>query len=169
MPCNFQKEKKGNGFSIQKITTTKVTGGNFIDAARRYGESEALIGEVISSHNLREEIVIASKTPHGSDLNNINQIRSDVELSLVNFQTDWIDLYYLHLPPDEKDVMNRALDELDALKFEGKIKCIGASIKGASAGQHTINLSLQYIDSKRIDAIMLIYSILRQDNFKVFH
>jgi aryl-alcohol dehydrogenase-like predicted oxidoreductase len=95
-------------------------------------------------------------------------IRSDLETSLRLLQTDWIDLYYIHMPPDDLDGMNRDLDVFEQLRDEGKIRFIGASVKGPDVTQATVDLCRQYIDTGRVDAIQLIYSIFRQRTRDIF-
>lgn len=136
-------------------------GDNFIDTARAYGNSEERLGDVISARSDRDRIFLTTKTQASGSPERFERIRTDCETALRLMQTDVIDLYYLHSPPDDVDTMNRAIDEFEVLKDEGKIRAIGASIKGPSVSQATVDLCRQYIDSGRIDAIQLIYSILR--------
>lgn len=139
-------------------------GGNFIDTARGYGESERIIGEFLADNNLRDHVFLCSKSwPHEEE-----KIRNDLETSLRLLQTDVIDLYYIHNPPDDPSEMNRLLDLFEEFKADGKIKMIGASIKGSNVGDETIALHHQYIDTGRIDAIQLIFSIFRQKNREIF-
>ena len=58
--------------------------------------------------------------------------------------------------------MQRALDEFEALQREGKIKYIGASIKAADVTPATLQLCHQYIAAGRVNALQVVYSILRQ-------
>ena len=143
-------------------------GGNFIDTARVYGESEAILGRVLSKGKLREQIVLATKTLKGNEPDTIPAIRGELEESLRLLKTEYVDLYYLHQPPDDPAVMNQALDLLESFKKEGKLRAIGASIKGPAVTDATLKLCRQYIDSGRIDAIQLVYSILRQKNAAIF-
>lgn len=138
-------------------------GGNFIDTARSYG-SEPLLGQYFAQHGGRENIFIATKAPSVEP----DDIRSDLETSLRELQTDYIDLYYLHRPPENPDHMNRLLDLYDQLKVEGKIRATGASIKGPTVTQNTTDLCQQYIQSGRVDALQVIYSIYRQKTAEIF-
>jgi aryl-alcohol dehydrogenase-like predicted oxidoreductase len=143
-------------------------GGNLIDTARAYGASEAILGKVLSQGKLREQIVLATKTQKGSDAQTVPAIREDLEESLRLLKTDCIDLFYLHQPPDDPAVMHQAFDLLESLKKGGKLKAIGASIKGPAVTDATVKLCRQYIDSGRIDAIQVVYSILRQKIAPIF-
>jgi len=143
-------------------------GGNFIDTAHSYGDSEEYIGQMLGQMGNRDEIVVATKTPAGRNQETIPQIRVHCEESLRRLKTDRIDLYYIHSPPDDPETMQRTIEEFETLKAEGKILSIGASIKGPAVNQSTVDLCRQYIDSGRIDAIQLIFSIFRQKNADIF-
>lgn len=135
-------------------------GGNFIDTARGYGESERILGDFFRRSGGREDILIASKTWELE----ATAIRDDLEETLRLLQSDCVDIYFLHAPPDDPVEMNRVLDTYEQLQEEGKIRAIGASIKGPDVTQKTIDLCRQYIRSGRVDVLMVIYSILRQKN-----
>jgi len=156
------------GEAIETVKAYIQAGGNFIDTARAYGQSEAILGKVLSQDRLRDQIILASKTFKGDSLESIPAIRADLEESLRLLRTDYLDLYYLHMPPDDPEIMDRTLDEFEILKKEGKIRAIGASIKGPAVTAATVKLCCQYIDSGRVDAIQLVYSILRQKNAEIF-
>ena len=142
-------------------------GGNFIDTARLYNESEYIIGQFLARYGRRKELFIATKTFAGHERDSIPQIREDLETSLRFLKCDYVDVFQLHQPPDDPDVMNRALDEMLRLKEEGKIRATGASIKGIDVTDHTENLCRQYMATGKIDTLQLVYSILRQHHIGV--
>ena len=139
-------------------------GGNFIDTARSYGESERRIGESLRRHGNRDSLIIATKSPHTQSPDDLVCIREDLETSLRLMGIDHVDLYYLHSPPEDRDLMRKVLDEFERLKEKGLIRYIGASIKGPNVTQDTVDLCRQYVDSGRVDAIQLIFSVFRQRN-----
>ncbi|AKT39470.1 aldo/keto reductase [Chondromyces crocatus] len=109
-------------------------GGSFIDTADTYqvGQSEELVGEFVAPN--RDDFVIATKYTmgvamdagfHATGNSRKNMIRS-VEASLRRLKTDYIDLYWAHLPdgvtPTEEIV--RAFDDLTR---SGKILHAGLS------------------------------------------
>ncbi|MFW6309157.1 MAG: aldo/keto reductase [bacterium] len=147
------------------LQTYLDAGGNFIDTATRYGNSEEIIGRVLEKDTYsRPEVIIASKTPELEP----DKIREEVEESLKRLRTDYVDLYYLHAPPEDKDTMNRILDEFMKLKEEGKILSIGASIKGPNVTEKTVKLCQQYIKTEKVDVLQVIFSIFRQKNRDMF-
>jgi aryl-alcohol dehydrogenase-like predicted oxidoreductase len=138
-------------------------GGNFVDTAPAYGErSERLVGESIRQFGSRESLVIATKTMGGVSFETLPDIRADAESSLKALGTDYIDILQLHQPPEEQQLMEEALAELGKLKQEGKIRFIGASIKGPNVTQSTEGLCRRYIESGQVDCIQVVYSVLRQ-------
>jgi aryl-alcohol dehydrogenase-like predicted oxidoreductase len=138
-------------------------GGNFIDTARGYNESERILGDYFQRNGGRDNVFIASK----SGAHQASKITAELEISLSRLRTNYLDLYYLHSPPDDRDEMNRVLDIYARLKAQGKIRAIGASIKGPDVTQKTVDLCQQYIQSGQVDVIMIIYSIFRQKNGQV--
>lgn len=108
-------------------------GGNFIDTANVYtnGTSEKMLGEFVSSE--RDRFVIATKytvmmnpnDPNSSGNQRKNLMRS-LEASLKRLNTDYIDLYWVHMwdtvtPVEE---MMRALDDVVR---SGKVMYVGIS------------------------------------------
>ena len=116
-------------------------GGNFIDTADIYsrwvpghtgGESEAVIGNWITSRKNRESIVIATKVagPMGTGPNDAGLTRTHilraVDDSLSRLKTDYIDLYQAHFDdPDTR--LEETLETFDFLIKTGKVRYIGAS------------------------------------------
>jgi aryl-alcohol dehydrogenase-like predicted oxidoreductase len=112
-------------------------GVTLFDTADIYG-SERGLSETRMGHALkgrRHEIVLATK--FGMDMAGANgpdwgargsrrYVRLAVEASLRRLQTDWIDLYQLHLP-DPNTPIEETLSVLDDLITEGKVRYIGHS------------------------------------------
>ena len=97
------------GIPIQRITqedTNKVVdelinqGVNFIDTARGYTVSEEYIGNALEGR--REKFYIATK----SMSRGYEDMKKDIDISLKNLKTDYIDLYQIHnLKADEYDTI----------------------------------------------------------------
>ena len=115
--------------------------GNFVDTARGYTDSERLLGDYFQRNGGREDVFIASKTWQLK----AEDARRDLDTTLRLLQSDYVDLYYLHAPPDDPDEMNRVLDICEGFKAEGKIRAIGASVKGPDVTQRTVDLCRQYV------------------------
>ncbi|HEY1472437.1 MAG TPA: aldo/keto reductase [Candidatus Acidoferrum sp.] len=111
----------------------REAGGNFIDTANFYtnGTSERFLGEFVKGH--RASVVLATKytnaTP-GSDPNAAGNHRKSmmqaVEASLKRLQTDYIDLYWVHIW-DQITPFEEVMRGLDDLVRQGKVLYVGIS------------------------------------------
>ena len=133
------------------ILAMKEAGVNFIDTARAYKESEEYIGEAIEGS--RNSFVLASK----SMARNKNSMAKDIEVSLKNLHTDYIDLYQIH-HLEEKDVETvlspkGALSALFEAKTEGKIGHIGVTT-------HSSEIFQKFMDFEWVETMMLPYNIV---------
>ncbi|MFI3168080.1 MAG: aldo/keto reductase [Bacillota bacterium] len=145
-----------------------ANGGNFVDTAQGYKVSEERIGKYLKLRGNSNKVVISSKTPNGGTMETVKNIESAVDDSLKKLGRDYIDLYFFHSPPDDDETIACALAEMERLVKKGKILTIGASIKGPNVSQATVDLCKKYIDTGKIHAIQLIYSLLRQKNADIF-
>jgi aryl-alcohol dehydrogenase-like predicted oxidoreductase len=108
-------------------------GGNFIDTANVYtnGTSETLLGEFLQGR--RDSTVLATKYTNsfpGTDPNaggnqRKNMMRA-VEASLKRLQTDYIDLYWLHIW-DKITPIEEVMRAFDDLVKQGKVLYVGVS------------------------------------------
>src|SRR5271170_6195603 len=111
-------------------------GGNFIDTANGYtkGHSEKIIGDHLGRHPAkRDRMVIATKfvtNMYRGDANGGGAGRKAIvaqcEQSLRRLQTDYIDLYWLHMN-DRFTPIEETLRGLDDLVASGKVRYIGFS------------------------------------------
>jgi aryl-alcohol dehydrogenase-like predicted oxidoreductase len=116
--------------SISVINHALDMGVTFIDTADMYkaGESEEFVGKAIK--NKRSDVIIATKfgSPMGKGPNDKGgsryYIMRAVEASLRRLQTDYIDLYYMHVP-DPTTPIEETLRALDDLVRSGKVRYIG--------------------------------------------
>jgi aryl-alcohol dehydrogenase-like predicted oxidoreductase len=113
--------------------TYRSAGGNFIDTANVYtnGTSETYLGEFIKDH--RQSIVLATKYTNaapGNDPNAAGNQRKSmvqaVEGSLKRLQTEYIDLYWVHIW-DGITPVEEVMRGLDDLVRQGKILYAGIS------------------------------------------
>ena len=98
-------------------------GMRFFDTARAYSDSEEKLGNALS--DVRKDIYIATKT--GSTT--VEGFWKDLETSLNNLKTDYIDLYYLHRVDPNVPIEDIAYLMKDFIK-QGKIKHWGLSEAG---------------------------------------
>ena len=125
--------------SIRIIHRALDAGINFIDTADGYsaGESEEIVGKALAGGR-RDNVVLAVKfgVPFGDEDPNHRGasrrwITEAVEGSLRRLQTDWIDLYQVHVPDPNTDI-DETLGALSDLVRAGKIRSFGASKVPAS-------------------------------------
>ena len=111
----------------------RAAGGNWIDTANVYtnGASETFLGEFMQGH--RESVVLATKYTNafpGTDPNAAGNHRKSmfqaVEASLKRLQTDYIDLYWVHIW-DQMTPVEEVMRGLDDLVRQGKILYVGIS------------------------------------------
>jgi aryl-alcohol dehydrogenase-like predicted oxidoreductase len=102
-------------------------GINFLDTARAYGESEAIIGRALRDR--RREYVLASKVLPGPR----DQVLASIRESFRCLQTDCIDVFMIHSSPPDADRHGEMMEILAGLKKSGAIRFTGASVYGEEA------------------------------------
>ena len=112
----------------RRIADRAVDEGVFFwDTADMYsaGRSEQIVGRLM--HGRRDQIVLATKGwarmgPGANDQGlSARHLIAACEASLKRLKTDWIDLYYLHLP-DRSTPLDETLRALEDLTRAGKIR-----------------------------------------------
>jgi aryl-alcohol dehydrogenase-like predicted oxidoreductase len=109
------------------------SGITLFDTSDSYGDSELFLGRALGTR--RADVILATK--FGSDLRGANgpdwnargsrrYIRRAVERSLTRLNTDWIDLYQIHMP-DPGTPIEETLGALSDLVHEGLVRYIGCS------------------------------------------
>lgn len=166
---NIELNRVGfGGIPIQRITQEDTNlvinelinqGINFIDSARGYTISEEYIGNAIEGK--RDKFILATKSMSRS----YDDMIRDVNISLNNFKTEYIDLYQLHnLKPDEYDGIfddDMAYEALLKCKEEGKIKHIGIT-------SHSIDTIKKAVNSGKFDTIQFPYNIVEDQADEIF-
>jgi aryl-alcohol dehydrogenase-like predicted oxidoreductase len=120
--------------SVKTIHAALDLGITLIDTAPAYGfgHSEKVVGRAIAERGGRDRAVLATKCGlerQGDALfrnSTKKQIFNEVEVSLKNLQTDYIDLYQVHWP-DFSTPYEETAKALLELKKSGKIRAIGVS------------------------------------------
>ena len=111
----------------------REAGGNFVDTANEYtnGTSESFVGEFIKGH--RQSVVLSTKytlSAPGTDPNAAGNHRKSmmqaVEASLMRLQTDYIDLYWVHVW-DQITPVEEVMRGLNDLVRQGKVLYVGIS------------------------------------------
>lgn len=102
-------------------------GGNSIDTADVYsgGKSEEMTGAFIKARGLRDKVVLATKCGFSGGNSRKNIYRA-LEASLRRLQTDYIDLYWMHVW-DGITPVEEVVQTLADLTRDGKIRYYGFS------------------------------------------
>ena len=148
------------GIPIQRIDAagTKVlmhklveAGVNYIDTARGYTVSEAYLGEALEG--IRDKFVLATKSMARTE----EAMAADVQTSLTNLRTDYIDLYQIHNPTlaqlDQVCAPGGALEALFAAREAGKIGHIGLTAHSAEVFEKALELDW-------VETVMFPYNIV---------
>jgi len=126
-------------------------GVNYIDTARGYTVSESYLGEALEG--IREHFVLATK----SMARDKEGMAKDIDISLANLKTDYIDLYQIHNPtPGDLERVcapGGALEALMEAKAAGKIGHIGITL-------HTYPLFEKALEMDWVETIMFPYNIV---------
>lgn len=127
-----------------------VEGGmTFFDTARAYTNSEEKIGYALS--DVRDRIFIATKTMATTG----EALLADLETSLANLRTDYVDLYQLHniervyAPGDGTGVYEALLQA----KQQGKVRHIGVTA-------HKIGLAEEAVESGLYETLQFPFNYL---------
>jgi predicted aldo/keto reductase-like oxidoreductase len=155
------------GIPIQKIDaegTRKLIGElvregvNYIDTARGYTVSEEYLGYALEG--VRDRFVLATKSMARTK----DAMAKDIDISLNNLRTNYIDLYQVHNPnaKDLEQVMapGGALEALFEAKAAGKIGHIGITL-------HSVELFAQAIELPWVETIMFPYNIVETQGEKL--
>jgi aryl-alcohol dehydrogenase-like predicted oxidoreductase len=154
-----------NGFGalpIQRISEAEAIrllhkafdgGINFYDTARFYTDSEVKLGKAFGG-DMRQKVIIASK----SMARNVTDFHKDLETTLRNLQTDYLDLYQFHNPPfcplpDGEDGLYNAMTEA---VNKGQVRHFGIT-------NHSIAVARQAIDSGLFATLQFPFNYLSGD------
>jgi len=135
-------------------------GVNFFDNARGYTNSEELMGTALAP--FREDVIIATKTM----ARDYDTMKADLEISLRNFQTYYIDLYQFHFV-NNHDQLNQILGENGAYRAlaeardEGIVGHIGITSHSADFLESIMELGI-------FDTIQFPYNLIERQGEKLF-
>ncbi|SHF20240.1 Aldo/keto reductase [Atopostipes suicloacalis DSM 15692] len=99
-----------------------------IDAAVSYS-NEAGVGETLAKSKIsREDFFITSKLPINDEyISTKDAVRKTINNSLKNFHTDYLDLYLIHHPIENKEYFKQTWEVFEEYYKNGKLKSIGVS------------------------------------------
>ena len=157
------------GIPIQKIDADgtralmhqlKDAGINYIDTARGYTVSEEYLGYALEG--IREHFVIATKSMSRDK----EGMARDIDISLKNLRTDYIDIYQIHnATPQQLEQVTAPGGALEALleaKAAGKIGHIGLTA-------HSLETFKLALDMDWVETFMFPYNIVETQAEKLIH
>ena len=98
-------------------------GINYFDSSRGYqhGNNERMVGAALGSK--RKQVVLSTKT----DTSTRDSMQKELETSLRELKTDFIDIWYLHGKDNVADVTDEMIEAQQIAKKQGKIRFAGVS------------------------------------------
>jgi methylglyoxal reductase len=140
-------------------------GVNFVDTARAYGESEAVVGRALGSWGGDAPIIATKVESLGPgrrwgmpvDVETVfppGQVRASAQLSLKELGLDSLDLLQLHVWWPTWGMDGYWMDELQQLKAEGLVRHIGVSVP-----DHRSDMALGLVTSGLIDTVQTIVNV----------
>lgn len=157
------------GIPIQRISQDEVNaiikachaqGVRFVDSARGYTTSEAMLG--IALEGLRQDFVIATKTM----ARDYDSMKKDIETSLENLRTDYIDLYQCHFIRNQEQydlLLNTGgYEALLEAKAAGKIGHIGVT-------SHSADFLYSIVGEGMFETVQFPYNLLETQGEALFN
>jgi len=148
------------GIPIQRIDAegTKAlmhrlleAGVNYIDSARGYTVSEEYIGYGLEG--IRDKFILATK---GRGLTK-QAMQKDVETSLHNFRTDYIDLYQFHNPSlEDLEIITAPGGALEALRDAKAAR----TVRHIGLTAHSTQVFEKALDMDWVETIMFPYNLV---------
>ena len=154
------------GIPIQRIDRegTKVLmerlleeGINYIDTARGYTVSEEFLGYALEG--IRDRFVLATKSMSRTK----EAMAADIEKSLSNLRTDYIDLYQVHNPNLEQ--LEQVISPGGAL--EALLEAKEAGNIGLTA--HSVTVFERALELPWVETIMFPYNIVESQGEELMH
>ena len=127
-------------------------GITFFDTARYYTDSEEKLGEALEG--IRDQVYIATKT----GASNGEELKRELETSLKNLRTDYVDIYQFHNPafcpkPGDGSGLYEAVEEA---KAQGMVRHIGIT-------NHRLAVAHEAIDSGLYETLQFPFCYLADE------
>ncbi len=133
-------------------------GVNYIDTARGYTVSEEYLGYGLEG--IRDKFILATKSMARTK----EAMAKDIDISLANLRTDYIDLYQVHNPTmaqlEQVLAPGGALEALLEAKEAGKIGHIGITA-------HALDVFEKALELDWVETIMFPYNIVETQGEKL--
>jgi aryl-alcohol dehydrogenase-like predicted oxidoreductase len=142
--------------SIALIQSAFESGITLFDTAPNYGDAETLVGEALKNY---PKALIASKVSIPQDISEgmsrTVTITQSFDRSRRALQRDVIDIIQVHNLTETQASANDIADDLLALKHQGWVRTIGASV-------YTEEEAIAAIESGWVEVLQVAYNLLDQ-------
>ncbi|GAA6409368.1 aldo/keto reductase [Blautia hominis] len=158
-----------DALSMEALACAWEEGVNLFDTCDSYGNghSEELIGKFLAGK--RHEAVIVTKggtnfrVPERSKNFTREYLKMCLDESLKRLQTDYVDVYLLHVPDAGWQDKEQVLDTMKELKQSGKARFCGLAMWGAADTLHAFEKDKEGV----IEALECPFNILNKSNLEV--
>ena len=137
------------------LDAARRAGINYIDTARGYTVSESWIGQSLEELGARDDFILATKCRALT----ASEMEAELQTSLANLRTRYIDLYQFHNPSlaDLETILapGGALEALQKAKAAGVVGHIGLTA-------HLAAVAVRAAETDAIETIMFPYNIVEQ-------
>jgi uncharacterized protein len=147
--------------AIRLVKESIELGINFIDTSRMYTSSEERIGKAIAGQ--RERLVIATKSASRTG----ETVMADLETSLKNLRTDYVDLYQFHNVSSEENLQavlapGGPHEIVHKAREAGKVRHIGITSHRLSVAKEalltdyfeTVMVGLNFVNTEAADELL---------------
>jgi predicted aldo/keto reductase-like oxidoreductase len=130
------------------ITRAADLGVNYFDTARGYqhGNNERMVGAALGAK--RKQVVLSTKSEAGDKAS----LLKDLDTSLGELKTDYVDIWYLHSKDHPSDIRDDMIEAQQIAKKQGKIRFAGMST-------HALPKQLEWTAQKKaFDVVLTVYN-----------
>ena len=121
-------------------------GINYFDTARGYqhGNNERMVGAAIAAK--RKQLILSTKSASGDKAS----LLKDLETSLAELKTDYVDIWYLHAKDKPTDIRDDMIEAQHIARQQGKIRFAGMST-------HALPLMAEWtVQKKAFDVVLTV-------------
>ena len=130
------------------ITRAADLGINYFDTARGYqhGNNERMVGAALGAK--RRQVVLSTKSHVGDK----ESLLKDLDTSLSELKTDYVDIWYLHAKDKPEDIRDDMIEAQQIAKKQGKIRFAGMSTHALP------KMAPWTVDKKAFDVVLTTYN-----------
>ncbi len=128
------------------VTRAADLGVTYFDTARGYqhGNNERMVGAALGTK--RKQIVLSTK----SEARDKASLLADLDTSLSELKTDWVDIWYLHSRDNPGAITDEMIEAQQVAKQRGKIRFAGMST-------HSLpKMSSWTVEKKAFDVVLTV-------------